>query len=250
MKKAFDVNLGNPKVFSLIITKPAIRGIDIKKSINALDLQIKDIEKLSNKRDVEVICKSIVEFYQRKIAEAPPLGAKPVILFQASDDCPRARYDGLPCQYNINLTCLHPYTSPSQTIYQFAHELGHFYQYPSDFRRISLWLPLGLSDLLAPWNNWFVESCCCALSYLCLDEVSKILRLSRRHQHLKNWVKPINEYRLDRINEALKEQNISSTDKVAEWIQSGAGLVLILGPELSDRDVSILLDEPVLLEQQ
>jgi hypothetical protein len=37
---------------------------------------------------------------------------------------------------------------------------------------------------------------------------------------------------------------------IAESIQSGAGLILILGPELSARDVSTLLGEPVLLEQQ
>ncbi len=37
---------------------------------------------------------------------------------------------------------------------------------------------------------------------------------------------------------------------ITERIRSGAGLVLILGPELSASDISILLDEPVLLEQQ
>jgi O-antigen/teichoic acid export membrane protein len=37
---------------------------------------------------------------------------------------------------------------------------------------------------------------------------------------------------------------------IEKCIQSGAGLILILGPELSARDVSTLLGEPVLLEQQ
>jgi hypothetical protein len=178
-----------------------------------------DIQGPSQEREAKAACNDVINIYESKIAEVPPLGAKPVMLYQANDGWPRARFDGLPHQYNISLTCLKPYTTPAQTVYQFAHELGHFYQYPSEEERISKFLSeIGTADLPSPWNNWFVESCCCALSYLCLDELAGIWKGSRRRQPLISKLNP-SEYRRKQIRESLQEMGISPNE-VANWIHS------------------------------
>jgi len=180
-----------------------------------LTLEIKEIEDPSIKHGVMAICKDVINIYERKIAKTPLLGAKPVVLHQGQ--VPMARYDGLPDQFNIDLTCLNTLKF-NQIVYQFAHELGHFYMFPSDINRISL--GLSLPDSLTPWNNWFIESCCCGMSYLCLDEMA--LRWIRRPsvQNNKRYFLNFKKYRENEIQKAQKEKNIPSEDNVAEWIQS------------------------------
>jgi hypothetical protein len=181
-----------------------------------LDLHIMDIQKPSQKQEVKTACNDQMNFYTAKIAEVPSQGALPIFLYQ-SDEGPMARYDGLPDRYNINLKCLNPYSNPSQTIYQFAHELGHVFLWPSDVNRIPQWLLLELPELHGPWNNWFVESCCCALAFLSLDEITRKWRLSRRGQQLMSKGNP-SEYRHREINESLQETGISK-EEVANWIR-------------------------------
>ncbi|MGB5099740.1 MAG: hypothetical protein WBN94_03985 [Methanothrix sp.] len=89
--------------------------------MHKFDLSIVEIQGPSQERDVKAACKDVLDFYKMKIAENPPEGPWPIFLYQSRDNWPRARYDGLPDKYNINLTCLNPYSDPSQTIYQFAH---------------------------------------------------------------------------------------------------------------------------------
>lgn len=183
------------------------------------DLRIDSIQGLSQEREVKVACKDVLDFYIDKIANIPPQGPRLIFLHQAGDGWPRARYDGLPDKYNINLTCLNPYSDPSQTIYQFAHELGHVYQWPSDVKRILNWLPLRLEDLQAPWNNWFIESCCCALSFLCLEVMAINWRRSRQRQQLISKVNP-REYRNQRIGECLRKLHIRSKADIPDWIHA------------------------------
>lgn len=153
------------------------------------------------------ICENVITIYKRKIAEIPRLGAKPIVLHQGQ--IPRARYDGLPDQFDIDLTCLNTLYF-NQIAYQFAHELGHFYMFPSDLDRI----PGGLS------NNWFIESCCCSMSYLCLDEIARIwLRRPSVPNNPKYYLK-FKKYRENEIQMALREKGIPSEDNVAEWIRS------------------------------
>jgi len=180
------------------------------------DLHIVDIQGPLQEQEAMAACNDLLVFYKTKIAETPPLGPNPIYLYQSRDKWPKARYDGLPDKYNINLTCLKPYSSPSQTIYQFAHELGHIYQWPSDLKRILNWLSLGFPDSQTPWNNWFVESCCCALAFLCLDEMARKWGKSRRKQRLMSKVNP-SDYRQNEIRATLKEVGISSKE-VANWI--------------------------------
>lgn len=183
------------------------------------DLHIVDIQGPSQEREVKAACTDVRDLYKRMIAEAPPQGPWPIFLHQSIDRWPRTRYDGLPDKYNINLTCLKPYSDPSQTTYQFAHELGHVYQWPSDVKRILNWLPLRLPDLQAPWNNWFVESCCCALAFLCLDEMAREWKQSHRRQRLISKVNP-REYRHTRISESLQDMDISSIEGATTWIRA------------------------------
>jgi hypothetical protein len=183
---------------------------------STLTIQIKDIKDPSIKRSVMAICSDVIStIYERRIAKIPRLGAKPVVLHQGQ--VPRARYDGLPDQFNIDLTCLNTLKF-NQIVYQFAHELGHFYLYPSDMNRILL--GRSLPDSLTPWNNWFIESCCCAMSYLCLDEMAQRWRRRQSVQNNSKYFIKFKKYREDDIQDALKEQLIPSKDSVAEWLQS------------------------------
>lgn len=184
------------------------------------DLHVMEIQGPSQKREVIAACKDIQDFYKSEIAETPPIGPRPVFLYQSKDGWPRARYDGLPDRYFINLTCLDPYTAPSQIVYQFAHELGHVYMWPSDFKRIINWIPQELPDLKAPWNNWFVESCCCALSFLSLSKMDRIWRLSRKRQFLINRSNKLDpsSYRNQEIQKSLKEMGISPQEDLTNWI--------------------------------
>lgn len=172
-----------------------------------LTLETKDITDPKLKHDVMAICKDVITIYERKIARIPLLGAKPVVLHQGQ--VPMARYDGLPDQFNIDLTCLNTLKF-NQIVYQFAHELGHFYMFPSDTNQISLELS----------NNWFIESCCCTMSYLCLNEMAQ--RWKRRQSVPNNprYFLKFKKYRENEIQKVLRERNIPSEDNVAEWIQS------------------------------
>lgn len=183
-----------------------------------LTLQIKDIKGKSTTRSVNALCNDVItSIFVNRIGKIPRLGSQLVVLNQGQ--VPRARYDGLPDQCNIDLTCLSTLQF-DQIVYQFAHELGHFYQYPSDMDRISLWLRRGLPDSLTPWNNWFIESCCCALSYICLDMIGKKWRRRSSVPNNTNYAINFIRYREKDILDALEEQKVPSKDMVAEWIRS------------------------------
>jgi hypothetical protein len=75
-------------------------------------LKITDFEGESQRKEVEAVCEDIMDLFAMKLNELPPLGAKPIVLFQAPDGWPRACFDCLPSYYRINLGCLKPYTTP------------------------------------------------------------------------------------------------------------------------------------------
>jgi len=184
-------------------------------STSRFTLEIEEIKDPSIKHGVMAIGKDVITIYKRKIAKTPLLGDKPVVLHQG--EVPRARFDGLPDKYNIDLTCLNT-SRFCQIVYQFAHELGHFYMYPSDINRILL--GLSLPDSLTPWNNWFIESCCCSMSYLSLDEMARRWSRGQSVQNNPRYYLEFKKYRENEIQKALRGKRIPSGDNVAEWIKS------------------------------
>lgn len=163
-----------------------------------LTLQIEGIDDSLMERDVRAVCNDVMNIYEVKVAKVPPLGAKPVVLHKSPDDLPRACLNGLPSRYDINLTCLNT-RNYAQIVYQLSHELGHIYINP--YR-----------------NNRFIESCCCAMSYLCLK---KMERKWNRNPPFPNWstyARNFKIYRRDEIQKVLKERGIESENDVIEWI--------------------------------
>lgn len=149
-------------------------------------------------RDVKAVCNDVMNIYEVMVAKVPPLGAKPVILHKAPDDLLRACLNGLPIQYDINLTCLNT-CNYSQIMFQLSHELGHVYINP--YR-----------------NNRFIESCCCAMSYLCLKRMEKRWNRNPPFPNWSKYARNFKRYRRDEIQKVLKELGIGSENEAFEWV--------------------------------
>jgi hypothetical protein len=192
----------------------------------SLTLQVEGIEDLRLKKDLETVCKYVLRIFETKVAKVPPLGVKPIIIRPAPDDTPRLCRDVrfLAEQYPINLTtnCLTIGRYYCQLVYQFAHELCHVYTLPHDWNQVA-------HDENETWNNWFTESMCITMSYLCLHMMPGEWR--RLPPLFPNWISyapNFVQYRQNRINEFWGELTkrthqggiIPSEDKAAEWVQS------------------------------
>lgn len=191
----------------------------------SLTLQIKGVENPQDpdiKNDLEIACKYVLRIFETKVARVPPLGVKPIIITPAPDNIPRFCLDKrlLEGQYYINLTCLNA-RCYDQLVYQFAHELCHVYMLPNDLNEVVQYiLKPPKSDGKDPWTNWFAESICFTMSYLCLrmmpEEWKKIPPpFPNRITYPPNFAR----YRQRDICNYLSELKIPSEDGAAEWLQ-------------------------------
>ena len=145
--------------------------------IAPLTLKIEGVEDPRRKNALETVCKYVLRIFENKIAKVPPQGVKPIVIRPAPADdlTPRFCTDSrLTRQYAINLDeCLTDYFY-DQLVYQFAHELCHVYMLPHDSNQVEQFIRTVHTqrDEKIPWNNWFAESICFTMSYLCLRMMS------------------------------------------------------------------------------
>lgn len=192
-----------------------------------LTLQIEGVEDLQDpkrKNDLETVCKYVLKIFETKVAKVPPLGVKPIVIRPAPDNTPRLCRDVrfLAEQYPINLTasCLTNGRFYCQLVYQFAHELCHVYMLPHDWDQVAHFMPTQ-PDENEPWNNWFAESMCTTMSYLCLRMMPE--EWKRQPPRFSNWIiyaPNFIQYRGNIINGCLGRLSIPSENKAAEWVRS------------------------------
>jgi hypothetical protein len=189
----------------------------------SLTLQIEGVEDLRLKKDLETACNDVLKIFETKVARVPPLGVKPIVIRPAPDNTPRFCLDErlLAGQYPINLTCLAAARYYNQLVYQFAHELCHVYMTPHDWNQVAQYSskPHRPNEII-PWNNWFAESMCFTMSYLCLNEIAEKWRRLPPYPYLINYAPTFAQYRQNDISKYLGELMIPTEDKTAEWIQS------------------------------
>jgi len=190
----------------------------------SLTLQIEGVEDIQLKNDLETACKYVLRIFETKIARAPPLGIKPIVIRPAPANYPKPRCCidvRLARQYPINLNKCLSARNYNQLIYQFSHELCHVYMFPHDPNRVAQFiLKPHQSDEKIPWNNWFAESMCFTMSYLCLSMIAKKWRRLPPYPYLTSYAPTFSQYRQNDISEYLGELKISSEDKAAEWVRS------------------------------
>jgi len=151
---------------------------------------------LAVSRDVVGACGQI-------IAADPALGVKPFVIQQAPDGQPRACLNGLPVEYIVNVTCLHTESYP-QLAFQIGHELSHFYINPN-------------------YSNWFIESVCTAISFLCLDALVEKWRTAPLFPLFPNWQDfflSFTKYREANIIDPLKKFCIENRNDIPAWIRA------------------------------
>lgn len=184
---------------------------------------IEDPQDPGLKNALEIVCKYVLRIFETKVARVPPLGIKPIVIRPAPDNIPRSCFDVriLAGQYPINLTCLTA-RYYNQLVYQFAHELCHVYLLPHDVERVGQFIFMqDQSDQRIPWNNWFAESICFTMSYLCLRMMpQEWRRLPPPFPDRKSYAPNFIHYRQNDISKYLGELNIPSENKTAEWVQS------------------------------
>jgi hypothetical protein len=188
----------------------------------SLTLLIEGVEDPQLKNDLETVCKYVLRIFETKVAKVPPLGAKPIVIRPAPDDIPRSCLDGrlLAGQYPINLTssCLIA-RNYNQLVFQFAHELCHVYMLPHDLDRVAQYILRPIQP--TEWSNWFAESMCFTMSYLCLRMMPNEWR--RLPPPFPDWISyapTFAQYRQNEISKHLGELKIPSDNMAAEWVQS------------------------------
>lgn len=159
--------------------------------------------------------------FETNAAKVPPLGVKPIVIRTAPDNIPRCCLDvRILEQYPINLTCLTA-RYYDQLVYQFAHEMCHIYMKPHNWNQVAQFIfdtpqPNGK----IPWNNWFAESMCFTMSYLCLRKLAEKWGRHPPYPQWKNYALNFAQYRQNDINKHLGELTIPKEDKATQWIQS------------------------------
>lgn len=190
----------------------------------SLTLQIEGVEDPQLKMDLETVCKDVLRFFESKVAKVPPLGVNPIVIrpAPANDPTPRSCIDArLAGQYPINLNECLTARKYNQLVYQFAHELCHVYMLPHDSNQIAQFiLKPHQPDEKIPWNNWFAESMCFTMSYLCLRMTAEKWRRLRPYPYLISYAPTFAQYRQNDISKYLLDLKISSENKAAEWVRS------------------------------
>jgi hypothetical protein len=156
--------------------------------------------------DVLAVSREVVTACGQIIPADPPLGEKPFVVQEAPDGIPRACLNGLPSEYLINVTCLHKRLY-ARLAFQLGHELGHFYIDPR-------------------YSNWFIESVCTAISFLCLDALADKWASAPPFANWHSYAHHFAEYRRETLLDPLKKFGITDRGGIPTWIcTSVAGLV-------------------------
>ena len=125
---------------------------------------------------------------------------KPFVVQEAPDGISRACLNGLPAEYLINVTCLHTRLY-DQLAFQIGHELGHFYINPH-------------------YSNWFIESVCTAISFLCLDALAVKWTTAPSFLQWQSYAPLFTEYRRNTVIEPLRSYGIADRSYVPTWIRA------------------------------
>jgi hypothetical protein len=166
----------------------------------AAELVIEGAKDASLARDVKVVCRDVLTMYETKVAPAPPLGTKPVILQEPADGSPRACLDWLPREYRINLPAVHT-RQYAQIVYQFAHELSHVWIDPRE-------------------GNWFVESVCCAMSYAALDHMGTKWATDPPFPNWADYAGHFHSYRSEAVQKSLEAMKLKSVEDARGWVRT------------------------------
>ncbi len=167
-----------------------------------------NIEDLSLKSYFNTVFNGVIDIFSRKVAEIPPQGFNQMHIFYVPDKDPEVyiipKQPGL---YKVTLSCLGDRLW-NQIVYQFAHELGHVFFLPHDQERTQKSV------------NWFVESCCFAMAYFCLDEMAQKWIAQPPYPNWASYAQQFVKYRENEICRALITLKIPSKYKVVEWIKA------------------------------
>lgn len=156
--------------------------------------------------DVLVVCRDVVRACRVLIGNTLPLGGKPFVIQQSRDGLPRAHLDALPGEYAVSVTCLHT-RDYARLAFQLGHELGHFWVDP---RR----------------TNWFIESTCTAVSYVCLDCLTWAWNADPPFPNWRGYAREFARYRKKHVRDAASKVGLSGIGEIARWVREGLRLVL------------------------
>lgn len=150
-------------------------------------------------RDVLTVARDVVGACADIISADPPLGWRPFVVQQSPDGKPRACLSGLPDEFLINVTCLHTRLYAKLT-FQLAHEAGHFWVDPH-------------------CSNWFIESVCTSISFLCLDALGAKWAVAPPFPSWREYASAFVAYRRDTVRDALAEVGVPNTQAIGTWIR-------------------------------
>jgi hypothetical protein len=109
----------------------------------------------------------------------------------------------------VNVTCLHT-REYAQLVFQVGHELGHFYVDPH-------------------FSNWFVESVCTAITFLCLGTLGDKWATDPPFQSWKDYATVFRKYRKDILDQALSDVGIACCSGIPSWVYSSLSSVVAGG---------------------
>lgn len=153
------------------------------------------------------VCKDVIGTCSNIIGTAPALGAKPYVVQQAADGVPRACLDGLPDEYIINVTCLHT-RFYSRLSFQLGHEVGHFYVDPYH-------------------SNWFIESVCTAIAFICLSAMVERWLSTPPFDNWKLYATKFSDYRREIIDDAIAKVGVNSALTIPSWVATSLREVFV-----------------------
>jgi hypothetical protein len=145
------------------------------------------------------LARDMVAIYETKVAPEPPTGRKPFYLVQSTDGMPRASYGG--DRYNVIITMLAGGGWHTQATFQLGHEIGHFWTGPS--------------------SDWYVESFCTALGFMCMDELHKQWTYHPKGEKWAGWAADMKDYHDKRnIQRYLEGIGLTNMDEAFEWART------------------------------
>ena len=188
---------------------------------STLTFKIQDIIDLNLKSDIMVVCDGVGDIYQKKVSEIPPLGEKQVKIRYCPGTPPMVNLNELPGYYEIRLSCLDNTRNYRAIVFELAHEFGHVYLFPHELDRIYKSNEEKREYAqISTWYNWFVESCCIAMAYICLDDIAQKWIGEPPYPNWSLYAPEFVRLREYKICEALLALKIPSREKVTNWIQS------------------------------
>ncbi|MGA9099917.1 MAG: hypothetical protein WB392_13405 [Methanotrichaceae archaeon] len=187
----------------------------------------------SLKDDIKAICEYVLEIFAEKISDKTLMEINQLELKKCipGEGCPWTNVDALPRCYQIYLSSDWAMKDPvgknecqaEEIVYEFSHEMMRACMFPKDTRLV---MPDGSIKYNYNCYSWFIESSCCSIAFICLNEIAKKWKES-----------PINLKRIYRcpdrkspdFTQFLQRQMpglIDSWDQAYTWIESDlSGLV-------------------------